>query len=532
MATTRHTTKMMASLTRPFPEVGIFFGFMTTAEAPGQVLRRAKRGTSKDLSLLCARLDEDTLSVEVFRFLLQHFDRTHIPTVRRDGISDAQLKGLMVSFTLPDVVKIVKSDQAVKGRLLDGIVDEILKVFEDIIAWLNHNIDYGLSIPMDKDPQDFLTAYVGNANVLYSLLDLSPRVLDALYSSPCATDLVIKLWVTKNWGKIHTRMTVFNERCPIHVLLLHCIDTIDGKRLFSDKVRVYQCEGLPERFLGGVAQRIAVWKGLLEAKTILPEGAAMHYLDMCDVVLHLMADPVFQRAAVSIGIWSVMIPPIEVMARVGRAELILACLNHVISAAVLISATRTRNCYDLLQNGDLIAIFIRVIEKSLNPDSLMLALCILKMLVTMCHFPEVPDWLSDLLNGRFRALTKKLEDHPQEELRNAWRLLVARMNVGILALDATRGELRPAPRSAEGRPSRGLTTIGFCDNPLVSVCLVRRSHSSLISFLVPFTHGTQSQTLAQMQGLLFLCLLFCIMSENRLGCPTSQRMPTFAHGVL
>ena len=378
----------------------------------------------------------------------------------------------MACFTLPDIVNIVKptGDQPRNGKLLDDIVDEIIKSFEDIIAWLNYNLDYKLSMPTAKDPQSYLEAYVRNADVLRSLVELSPRILNALYASSRATDFVTKVWVTRSQDNIHTRMTISRQQCPILVLLLHCITPFAGKQVFSDKARAYQHDGLPELFLHGVAHRMRVWKGLVEAKKIRPEDAAMHYLDLCDVVNHLLSKPVFQRAAVNTGIWDVMIPPIGTMEKVARPELILACINHVVSAAVLISATRVRNFYTLLQNGDILSTFFRVVEKSLNPDSVTMAVLIVQMLVKMCCFPEVPDWLSVLINVKLQKAAWKLEDHRQKELRMHWRVLIDRINVGGLVLYSIRGELHLVPSNTWTRRSnRGPTAICFCDNASASV---------------------------------------------------------------
>ena len=406
-------------------------------------------------------------------------------------------------------------------RFLDHVINIVLDAFDNIIARVSHQLSYGLCTPVIDDEEDIRIVYVANAKVLYDVFRLSDKCLAALYTSPAAIDLVIRIWVATNWRKdVHEITNVRpGESCPINLLMIHCTSSIIGKRTFCDRITL-RGKGCAELFLAAVSKRARQLVLHLDRREISPADAAIHLRDIANVVFYLVSIPTFQQAAQRTSLWRTLKAAIEKIAEGAEPAAVFMSMGSVIHAATSHSAKRARNVHELLHDSKLISVFVGTIaEARLSKDDLQSAINIIGEFEMVCHFPEVPDWMMDILNTRCYDMAKKIESHPQKELRNRWLTFMTRAKRGISVLGNIRGKIFVPACYGDQRSNRGLTNIHFCDNPAVRRPFLPRP--SFILFSVPLCIFGKVGQLSSVQGLPLCCLLLGYLPKGRLEMSTS-----------
>ncbi|KAJ3506854.1 hypothetical protein NMY22_g17115 [Coprinellus aureogranulatus] len=183
--------------------------------------------------------------MEILDLLLKILDpgliqSTDPSLVRSQEWKEQSHRALLAMAVIATITNKCTVENGVSASLVDTLVDRLVTDFHHIIYWMGYLLHFGFTLLQDwSGGVHYPAAYFSHSRSLLSVLSYDPRMMDCLYSSPSAMDLVFQFWMKRgDNGEPYAEFTILLQ--PIHCwiirLLLHCVDTKEGLTAMVDHI--------------------------------------------------------------------------------------------------------------------------------------------------------------------------------------------------------------------------------------------------------------------------------------------------------
>ncbi|KAJ2916659.1 hypothetical protein MD484_g3732, partial [Candolleomyces efflorescens] len=273
-------------------------------QGPPKLLAEAESGSLDSLTELCHALEPGTMTIDLVKAALKYLRVDRMPKLKlKPGETLPKNRETQQAVQFCYVFYVATFGCYENQPLLEGIVNEVVPMIDDLCTWIQFLITHKLAVHIARPGvvvRHQQIAWGAHNNLLYHLADMDPRLFDAFIDSDAYMDLLLHLWMDKDEkGGPYVGIRDSRAPCPLLTVLLKTLDDLDGQAILLDTILARR-GSFAVRFIASTMGRVRRMATITnDDKSGLTLEKAMQYIeDLVAVLKILLTNHTLQRLLV------------------------------------------------------------------------------------------------------------------------------------------------------------------------------------------------------------------------------------------